>query len=42
MSQFRFYTACCAHKMAVSVAGSAAKRDEQTGHAGYAVVSNHT
>ena len=30
----RFSTACCVHKMAVSGAGSAAKRVGQTGHAG--------
>ena len=30
----RFYTACCGHTMAVIVAGSAAKRVGQTGHAG--------
>ena len=29
----RFYTACCVHKMAVNVTGSAAKRFRQTGHA---------
>ena len=30
----RFYTACFVHKMAISVAGSAAKRVGQIGHAG--------